>query len=240
MQLHRLYWVPDGMGARDGVYVGYPREELLAVITIESHRSGCLVVGEDLGTVPDEIRDAMDRHGLSGMYVAQFELPGWPGAELGSPPAHSLASLNTHDTPTFTGFLRGLDITFRHDAGLLDDAQAAVARAEREQAVANLMRFLAERGLLEEPGGEHELLRGVLRHVGASEAASMLVALDDLWGETDPHNIPGTTVDRPNWVQRMRDSLAALAGDEAVHDDLALLQSSRLTAHARANGMDDD
>jgi 4-alpha-glucanotransferase len=237
MQLHRLYWVPDGMTAREGVYVGYPREELFAVIAIESARSGCLVVGEDLGTVPDEIRQAMDRHRLAGMYVAQFEMPSWPGADLGNPSPGSLAALNTHDTPTFTGYLRGLDIAFRHDMGLLDDGQAATERAEREQAVANLVRFLAERSLLDEPGDEHEILRGVLRHLGGSDAATMLLALDDLWGETEPHNVPGTVTERPNWALRMRDSLAALAVDEVVRHDLDLLQQFRLAAHGRARGM---
>jgi 4-alpha-glucanotransferase len=237
MQLHRLYWVPDGMTAREGVYVSYPREELFAVLAVESARSGCVVVGEDLGTVPDEIRQAMDRHGLAGMYVAQFEMPSWPGADLGTPSPGSLAALNTHDTPTFTGYLHGLDITFRHDLGLLDDGQAAVERADREQAVANLVRFLAERSLLDEPGDEHEILRGVLRHLAVSEASTMLLALDDLWGETEPHNVPGTVTERPNWALRMRDSLAALAVDDVVRNDLELLQQLRLAAHGRAQGM---
>ncbi|WP_334143661.1 4-alpha-glucanotransferase [Rhabdothermincola sp.] len=237
MQLHRLYWVPEGLGATRGVYVRYPRQELFAVVAIESVRNSCLVVGEDLGTVPDEVREAMGRHGLMGMYVAQFQLPSATGAELPSPPPRALASVNTHDTPTFTGFLRALDIAGRFELGLLDEWDAARERTEREQAVANLVRFLAERGLLEEPGGEHEILRGLLRFLGESDAPAVLVMLDDLWGETDPHNVPGTPLDRPNWVQRMARSLASLAGDRSVLDDLAALERSRARSRARAGEM---
>lgn len=234
MQLHRLYWVPEGLSAKQGVYVLYPREELFAVVAIESARNSCLVVGEDLGTVPDEVREAMDRHGLLSMYVAQFELPSWTGAPLGAPPPHALASINTHDTPTFTGFLRALDIARRYDLGLLDEHEAARERADREQAVANLVRFLVDRAMLDEPGGEHEILRGVLRFLGESDAPAVLVMLDDLWGETEPHNVPGTPLDRPNWVQRMAGSLAVLGGDRSVLDDLALLERSRAISRARA------
>jgi 4-alpha-glucanotransferase len=88
--------------------------------------------------------------------------------------------------------------------------------------------------LLEEPGGEHEILRGLLRFLGESDAPAVLVMLDDLWGETDPHNVPGTPLDRPNWVQRMARSLATLAGDRSVLDDLALLERSRARSRTRA------
>ncbi|MEJ5254177.1 MAG: 4-alpha-glucanotransferase [Acidimicrobiales bacterium] len=234
MQLHRLYWVPEGMSARQGVYVRYPQEELFALVAIESARNACLVVGEDLGTVPEEVRDAMDRHGLMNMYVAQFELPSWESAQPGSPGPRSLASINTHDTPTFAGFVRGTDIDWRLRSGLLDEHEAALARDDRERSVANLVRFLTEQGMIEEMGGEHGILRGVLRFLGESEAPAVLVMLDDLWGATEPHNVPGTPLDRPNWVQRMPDSLAALAGDRSVLDDLTLLERSRAIARSRA------
>lgn len=231
MQLHRLWWVPDGGSARDGVYVRYPREELFAVVAIESHRHGCTVVGEDLGTVPDEVREAMSRHGMLGMYVAQFQIPAWAGAELADPPQRSVASIDTHDTPTFAGFLRGLDIARRHEVGLIDATAAAREHAERFQQVENLKGFLAARGMLVEPGDDHELLRALLRQLGQSEAATVLVALEDLLGQSNPQNIPGTGIDRPNWVQKLPLSIAGLAQDRSVVDDLELLARSRLAAH---------
>jgi 4-alpha-glucanotransferase len=104
--------------------------------------------------------------------------------------------------------------------------------------VANLTRFLAERGLLDEPGDEHALLLGLLCHLGASDVASLLVNLDDLWLEPEPHNVPGTPLGRPNWVQRMRDSLAGLSASPTVHDDLIRVASSRDKAERRARSED--
>jgi len=238
MGLQRLYWVPDGMSAREGVYVRYPTDELFAVLCIESRRHDCIVVGEDLGTVPDEVRESMNRHELLGMYVSQFRQPTWPGAELASPTADQVASINTHDTPTFAGYLDGTDISRRRAEGLADEAEAEAEWAERRQARENLEGFLGARGLLDEGTGpaptDHALLRGVLRFLGASDAPTVLVALEDLWDELNPQNIPGTGLDRPNWVHKMRDSLAALADDARLQTDLDVLQRSRLAAYARA------
>lgn len=242
MQIHRLYWVPDGWAATEGVYVRYPREELLATVSIESHRAGCRVVGEDLGTVPDEVRHAIDRHGLAGMYVAVFELPTWEGGEPGVPTDRVVAGLDTHDTPTFAGFARGLDILRRRDTGLLDDDGAAAELADRHRRIDGLANHLARTGLLAHPTSStaphddddlREILRGLLRFLAGSDAQTLLVALEDLWLEVEPHNIPGTPVDRPNWVRRLRASLGDLAGDEELARDLALIQGCRLAAHAR-------
>ncbi len=239
MGLHRMFWVPDGMSAHEGVYVQYPREELLAVLAVEAHRHDCLVVGEDLGTVPDEIRDAMDDHGLLGMYVAQFHQPAWAGAELDAPSPEQLATIDTHDTPTFAGWVHGLDIDRRHVLGLLDDDAAEQERAERRQQVANVHGFLQARGDLPRGSDPHDdpaLLQGLLRFLGESEAPLLLVALDDLMGERNPQNVPGTMIDRPNWVQRVPRTIAELMADEQVLALVTALQECRLGAHLRARG----
>ena len=105
MGLHRLFWIPPGGGAPDGVYVHYPAEELYAVVSIESHRQRCAVAGEDLGTVPDYVRPMMAERGLHGLFVAEFEWSWQSGrAAVHEPRAGTVASLDTHDTPTFAGF----------------------------------------------------------------------------------------------------------------------------------------
>lgn len=105
MGLHRLFWIPPGGGAPDGVYVQYPAEELYAVICIESHRQRCAVAGEDLGTVPDYVRPEMAERGLHGLFVAEFEWSWQEGrAAVHRPRPGTIASLDTHDTPTFAGF----------------------------------------------------------------------------------------------------------------------------------------
>jgi 4-alpha-glucanotransferase len=105
MGLHRLFWIPPGGGAPDGVYVRYPADELYAVLAIESHRQRCAVAGEDLGTVPDSVRPMMNERGVHGLFVAEFEWSWQDGrATVHRPRAGTVASLDTHDTPTFAGF----------------------------------------------------------------------------------------------------------------------------------------
>ncbi|MFW6200544.1 MAG: 1,4-alpha-glucan branching protein GlgB, partial [Gemmatimonadota bacterium] len=155
MGLHRLFWIPRGMPATEGVYVRYPHEALYAVLCIESHRHRCAIVGEDLGTVPREVRRSMNRHRIDRMYVAQFE--GRPGRDpfLPTPRPRSLATVNTHDTATFTGFWTGIDIQDRVELDLLHPADAEKERAERAVLRRKWVRFLEEVG---EIGGRGSVL----------------------------------------------------------------------------------
>lgn len=244
MQLHRLFWVPPGASPADGAYVGYPSDELVAVLAIESHLADCAVVGEDLGTVPDEVRALMQDHGVAGMFVAEFEQPAWSGAPLGAPAAGAVASVDTHDTPPFAAWVRGEDIDRRWSSGLIDVVGADRERVERRQQVAELVRQVEERGLLggrgEAPAASGEatvvLHTGLLRRLGDSDAACVLVALDDLVGATEPQNVPGTSSDRPNWVQRLPLPLAEVLDEPAVVEALARLQDHRLGAWSRREG----
>lgn len=231
MALHRLYWVPDGLAATEGAYVRYPRDELFAVLAIESQRHDCIVVGEDLGTVPDEVRAVMADNEVSGMYVAEFAIPSWEGAEPHLPSPRSVASVGSHDTPTFSGFLHGADIAFRAESELLEPDVSRHELEARWHQVENLRRFLHEQGL--QPGDDssasddHSMLVGVLELLGASDASCVLVALEDLWGEAHPQNIPGTPLGRPNWVQRFPYRLDQIASLAEVKRALAVLDRAR-------------
>lgn len=152
MGLHRLYWVPAGMPATDGAYVTYPAEELYAILEIESARARCAVVGEDLGTVPDYVRPAMDRHGLYRIFVAQFAAEEQGGRlRPVEPPPGSVASLDTHDTPTFAAFAdqAGLDGD-RWD--LLRRWHADLAESEVAAVLVNLEDLWLERSPQNVPG----------------------------------------------------------------------------------------
>jgi 4-alpha-glucanotransferase len=203
MQLHRLFWVPQGMGAGAGVYVRYPAEELYAVLSVESHRHRAIMVGENLGTVPPEVYEAMDRHEVLGMYVVQYELnPGSQG--LRPPPARCVASLNTHDMPTFEGFLQHKDVDDLQSLGFFTPEQA---RHEKERR--GSIRHGMEEELPPEERGrgvatDAALLRRRLEHLATSPARMVLVSLEDLWQETEPQNVPGTHEERPNWRRKAR------------------------------------
>jgi 4-alpha-glucanotransferase len=196
MGLHRLYCVPRGFAATDGVYVRYRPDEIYAVFTLESHRSRCALAGEDLGTVPDEVRPAMRRHGVASLFVGQFAMPCEPGHAMATPAAEHVAGLNTHDTPTFAGYWQGKDIDDKRALGLVDDAQADAERAARARTRAALAGF--------EAGADNvdacaDAMTVCTQQMADSPAHMVLVTMEDLWLEPMPQNVPGTSEERPNW-----------------------------------------
>ena len=213
MGLFRLYCVPAGRPATDGVYLRYPADELLAILTLESQRARCSLVGEDLGTVPKQVRPAMARHGLYRLHVGQWYLPEKPGAEPAPSPAESVASLNTHDTPTFAGWWRGADIDDRRDLELITSDQEAAERVERADARAAMMAFVGDRdpGLTE----VERAMVAATTDLAKGPAEVVLIALDDLALEPFPHNVPGTVTQRPNWQRRVDRWADALDEDRA-------------------------
>jgi 4-alpha-glucanotransferase len=205
MGLHRLFWIPKGFEAAEGVYVRYPAEELYALTCLESHRRRCAVVGEDLGTVPPSVRPALKRRGLKRTFVLQYACrprSRWPLSNL---PVSGVASLNTHDVPQFAGFWRGLDIDDRLDLGLLKRADARRERSRRARLLEAMLRDLRRQGRLATAHPTvRSALRGCLSFLADSDADLVMVNLEDLWMETRPQNVPGTTTERPNWRRRMR------------------------------------
>ena len=179
MGFHRLYWVPDEMAASEGAYVRYPSRELFAVLAVEAARSGAYVVGEDLGTVPDEVRDALDHYAIGGMYVSQFELPAGPGQPIPAPTATQVASLDTHDTPTFAAWWQSEDISLRRHLDLIDDDQAAEDREQRDVDRDAIAQALDEQSLLpddvDDAADERSVLSALVALMGASDAATVLV-----------------------------------------------------------------
>lgn len=241
MGLHRLFWIPDGVPTGDGVYVFYPAGEMYAIISLESHRNACAITGEDLGTVPDYVRPAMQHHGLSRLYVAQFSLPdgdadGSGRAHIDPPPTGSVASLNTHDLPTFHGYWHGRDIDDFLDLGLYDQAEAeeqrALRRRTRERTASRLVEygFLAPLDAGADANSEERLgaiTRALFEYLAASPAEMMLVTLEDLWLAPLAHNVPGTVDERPNWRRRMNRRLADITGDKHLVATLRAIAERR-------------
>lgn len=233
MGLHRMYWVPEGFSARDGVYVHYNAGEMYAILSLESHRHGCAVTGEDLGTVPDYVRPSMKRHGLSRLYVGQFSLYGSEHEPIVPPPVEVVASINTHDTPTWAGFWEGRDIDDRVTMGLIDEHEAAAERESRQETIARTVAYLRRRGLLAQ-GEERDpaaVMRAFTRHLAGSEAELVIVTLEDLWLEPLPQNVPGTGPDeRPNWRRKMGPILEAILADAEVQTILEMVNQDRRRA----------
>jgi 4-alpha-glucanotransferase len=182
------------------------------------------VVGENLGTVPPEIGEALPRHRIWGMYLAQFQASGDP--EVAPPTAADVALIGTHDTPTFAGWLAANDVAERVEHGLLAEDAVPDVRAERAVAAARLARRLG--GSIDEPRG---LLAGLLEWLGRSESPLVIPWLEDLWLEEVRVNLPGTRSSaRPNWQRPMRLLLDEIFADPDID---ALLQRLQLGRGAR-------
>ncbi len=206
MGLHRLYWVPDGKTAVDGAYVGYPAEELYAILAVESHRHQTILVGEDLGTVPPEVRAGMDRRGLRRMYVVPFEFSRRRPGALRSVPPGSVAGVGTHDTPPFAALWR--------EDGIREGLQA----------------FCSESGPADASQEDPlAVLRRVLAWLGKGPAGVVVVNLEDLWLEERPQNRPGTTGEW-NWSRRARFPLEAFTTAASVESSLRALDRARRLA----------
>jgi 4-alpha-glucanotransferase len=229
----RLYWIPHGMGKHEGTYVSYPADELFAVLCLESHRNHCEVAGENLGTVPPEIDEALPRHGIWGMYLAQFEAAG--EGEVSSPADSEIAMVGTHDTPPFSGWIDGTDIGERIQFGLLAPEEEAEVRADRRRAAQRLADHL------ECPVTDHrEFLERLLVWLGESECPLVVPWIEDLWLEQVGVNLPGTpTSVRPNWQRPMRLLLEELFADPQVERIVHRLRDSRAPEGERQSNFTD-
>jgi 4-alpha-glucanotransferase len=211
MGLHRLFWIPHGLEARQGLYVHYAAKEFYAMVTLESQRYQVRVVGENLGTVPSYVNTAMAKHRLHRMYVMQYELSPSPQSPLRPVSPHTVASLNTHDMPPFAAYWQGLDIADRVERGLLSQAESLHERQARQALLEALQYFLRDQGFLANvPAAPAAVLQASLAFLSASAAQVILVNCEDLWLDTQQQNYPGTYDERPNWRQKARYSLETL------------------------------
>lgn len=221
MGLHRLYWIPDGLPASQGAFVTCPAHEWYAIYCLESVRHKAVLVGENLGTVPPEVNRAMDRHRLRQMFVLQYELRPDPRQPVRTPPRPSVASLNTHDMPTFAALWKGEDISDRARLGLVPGAAVSQERRTRQTTKAALVQFLQREGWLAmgrpTPAA---VLRACLSWLSASPADLVLINLEDLILEELPQNVPGTSRERPNWRRKARLALEELQKDEWIRQVL--------------------
>jgi (1->4)-alpha-D-glucan 1-alpha-D-glucosylmutase len=224
MQLMRLFWVPNGSEPTEGAYVQYPLHDLLGVLALESQRHRCMVVGEDLGTVPDEVRRALPPAGVLSYRVLYFERE--PDGSFKSPeryPRQALATVSNHDLPTFAGYWSARDIDAREQVGAFPtETWPDEQRRARAEDRARLLRALDGCSLLDPAhDSEAELVRAagtlgpaVHRYVARTPAKLMTVQLEDVSGQLDQVNLPGTTEEAyPNWRRKLEISLEDLPGD---------------------------
>ena len=195
MRFFRLFWIPDGLTAADGVYVKDYAEDLLGILALESVRGGFIVIGEDLGTVEWSVRNKLSEMGILGYRLLWFEKNQDGSFRLPQEyPAHAAVSTTTHDLPTLAGFLEGRDIEARRAAGLVDQAGYEQQWAARRDELGRMEDALQRAGFAHDP----------LEFVLATPCALAIVNQEDLTGETEQQNLPASTWQHPNWRRKMK------------------------------------
>lgn len=229
--MNRSFWIPDD--GSPGGYIKQPFDALLAVVAIEAERARTVVIGEDLGLVPDGFREAMRARGLYSYSVLQYEKN--HDGQINRPdqlrPA-SLACFGTHDTPTLKGYWQGRDIEWWQKLDWIDEAGAGKAREERRREIAGLCHWTDNAGdeAGDAPSFAHlsDCVHGALAD---SPIAMISVQLDDVLAETEAQNLPGTIDEHPNWRRRCQIPVEALKTNTRLLKIAELMNDGGRSAH---------
>lgn len=249
--LMRLWWVPKEEPATQGAYVHYPVEDMLSILALESHRQKCSVIGEDLGTVPDKMREKLHKAGVYSYKVFFFERSQQDGGYLS--PAHyaqqSMSALCTHDMPTLRGFWHCEDLKMGQELGLYpDEEQLQQLFDDRLVCKQNILDSIRWHGLLPESVGKQAdlvpmdryLCEALQLHLGLGASALQSVQLED-WLEMDkPVNIPGTVSEYPNWRRKLSVGLEEMFANEYINRLSERLSEVRIKASTVDTGLIND
>ncbi|WJN57349.1 4-alpha-glucanotransferase [Pseudomonas sp. SO81] len=203
MGLQRLWVIPHGGEPQEGAYLRYPMTDLLRLLALESHRHRALIIGEDLGTVPEGLREELARRNILGMRVLLFEQHDGRFIAPRHWPRDALATTSTHDLPSIKGWLAGHDIDWRLRAGHSRAEQESDDRAGRARESAALVDALAEHGRLQGSREDADAcLQASIDYIGRTPASLVLLPLEDATGADQQPNLPGPGQLHPNWRRR--------------------------------------
>jgi 4-alpha-glucanotransferase len=228
MALQHLFWIPPGHQAVDGIYVTYPLDDLMGIVALESHRNQCVVIGEDLGTVPPGFRERMAAENILSYRILYFER--WENGLLHRPdiyPPLALATASSHDMAPVAGHWEAWDVHLRHKLGLArPDATEAEDLKARAADRAILIGALQDQNLLPTdfpattvPLADSDMRALVLachQFLARTPSRLMLMNLDDLVCETSQVNVPGTVDQYPNWSRRLRIDIETLVTSDTL------------------------
>jgi len=270
MGLLRQYWCVPQSSTKDlessgsdvtqanGSYIQFPFDDLLGIVALESQRNQCLIVGEDLGTVPGGFRQALRTQNILGYRVLYFERE--CDDSFISPSdysLHSLATASTHDLPPLAGFYQGLDLALRDSLGHYENAELKQqALIQRKDIIHHLYKAFVTAGISQTESAEaqsnsravelntddsdhlirnfvdrvHQLLCGAASHI-------VIFQLEDLLLQTQMMNMPGTVEEHPNWQRRVSYSIKQLKTQLAAVSELRAIyaQSVDLDSNSKIN-----
>jgi 4-alpha-glucanotransferase len=226
MGLARLWLIPHGASPADGAYLSYPIDDQLRLIALESHRHRAIVIGEDLGTVPEGFRGRMSEAGIAGMDVLWFTR----GKRGFLPPAawraDAVAMTSTHDLPTVAGWWNGTDIDTREALGLAPDAATQRRQRGDERSVLwrSFKRAGAAKGSPPAPDEAGAAVDAAVRFVAKSASSLALIPIEDVLGLTEQPNLPGTIDEHPNWRRRLDAQASSILDAPAARPRLDALR----------------
>ncbi len=246
MGLMRLYWIARDRSAREGSYVHYALDEMMAIVALESDRNRCMVIGEDLGTVADEMRAALAHSEMLSYRLLYFERgDGGVFKPFADYPRNALVAVSTHDLATLAGWWSGRDLRVRLDLGLFP-SQAVYEKqlVDRAQERVRLLLALQHDGLLPtgtviEPTGSQmltaELVEAIHAFVASTPCRVMMVQVEDAIGVTEQANMPGTTDQHPNWRRKLPLTIDKMAAGPRLRNLAAVLSKIRPHLARRAH-----
>lgn len=224
MALQHLFWLPAS--GEPGAYIRYPFEDMLRIVALESRRAGCVVIGEDLGTVPEGFRPTVAARGVLSYRVLYFERA-QDGSYLqpDAYPAQALATVTTHDLATFRGFWNDRDLEWRRELKQYPD-QAAADRDKWNRGVERwrLLQALNWQGLRpscypDDEGAQpwtRDLAEAVHRYLSRAPSRVVMLQIEDALSELEQPNLPGTVDEHPNWKRRLSAKVETISSDEGV------------------------
>jgi 4-alpha-glucanotransferase len=235
MGLQRLWVVPLGSPASEGAYLNYPLDDLLRLLSLESWRHKAVVLGEDLGTVPEGLHEKLSARAILGMRVLLFEQHNAHFKPILDWSDEALAITSTHDLPTLAGWMAEKDIDWNLQLGLVDEQQAQNWRQDRHRELAGLRRALSQNAdnFRDANPEAEQTIDASIRYLGHTRAPLVLLPMEDALGLSEQFNLPGTTDTHPNWRRRLPGDSARLMDDVAVSRRVELLSQARLQASER-------
>ncbi|MGE5651323.1 MAG: 4-alpha-glucanotransferase [Bacillota bacterium] len=230
--LTRLWLVPNGASPQQGAYLCYPLQDLLRLIALESWRHRAIVIGEDLGTVPEGFDAQLAQAGLLGIRVLMFQRHGSRFLSPGEWPRHAIATTTTHDLPTIAGWWRERDIDWRARLDLLAPGQSeGDARHDRARERGELWQALTESGCAHGPmpgsDGSALVADAAAAFIAATPAPLAVLPVEDALGLPESPNLPGTVDTHPNWRRRLPQPVERLLDEAAVANRLAAMNRTR-------------
>jgi 4-alpha-glucanotransferase len=232
MGLTRLWLIPQGGSPSDGAYLAYPLTDLLRLLALESHRHQAVVIGEDLGTVPVGFRESLETAGVHGMRVLWFERNGHAFAPPETWDTTAVAMTSTHDLPTVAGWWHGSDITTR---AMCDRLGAGVREedvsAERADDRAALWDSFVDAGVVEgqapTPEDTAPVVDVAVAFVARTGSPLCLLPIEDVLGQEEQPNLPGTVDQHPNWRHRLNGEAGSLLDPPHVAARIERLATER-------------